>query len=438
MKNTKSILMAALAALSIASVGSASAETIYITGSTAFRSAANSTLYSLFGSNLRATDKATTNDAGAGNLLFTNCSVNGTNVDIVAGWSGSEAGIQTVASGAATNKVLPFYDATKLAANFSGAGTGVIFSAAGGNMNTGANNSNTTSAKGSIAFSDTFQGASVFNGTAPDGVTYNTLTDAKVGVVVFTAVASKGFPYTDINLNIFGDLYANGYTTLNEWSGNNADTNSKVWAMGRNPDSGTRVTTLADMKYGTQKLVVQMYPSAVGSGTITTIAKEPSSTVNGITVAIGNNGQASGGTLCGFLTNVMSSTVGVPIGFSRGSTTNYAIAYAGVADAQGKYAGGAKPLTLNGYQGRCYDTNQALTVLDAGYTNTINGSYPFWGYEHVGYDAAYASANATNLVSTIVTTITGLSSTSPILAPNIALGDMKVTRTSDGGTISPK
>jgi len=87
----KNILAAALAALAI---GSASAETIYITGSTAFRSAANSQIDSTIttaGGTQNARDNATLGSAG--NVVWT--TVDGDKV--VACWNGSEAGIQSVA-----------------------------------------------------------------------------------------------------------------------------------------------------------------------------------------------------------------------------------------------------------------------------------------------------------------------------------------------------
>ena len=429
MKPTKSILMGALAALSIAS---ASAETVYITGSTAFRSAANSALYSLYGANLMATDQATTNSTSAGNLIFTNCTVNGSTVDIVAAWSGSEAGIQTVACGT-NNKTLPFYDKAKLASNFS---SFPAVSAAGGSMSALTNSTNTSLAKGSITFSDTYQGASVFTGTAPDGAVYNALIDNIVGVVPFTFVASKNFPYSDLNTSQFGAIAANGYITGNTFTGVSSDTNVKVWFMGRNPDSGTRVTTLADTKYGTATPVLQ-FSATAGSGTVTALAKTAAGTINGISISQGNNGESSGGTLCGYLTNVLSSTVTVPLGFSRGSGGNYIVSYAGISDAAGKYASGLKYLTFNGVQPRCYNT-ATTTVTDAGYTNIINGKYPFWGYEHVMYDPSSASAGVSNVVSALTNYITPLSSTSSALAPNISLADMNVKITKDGGPIGVK
>jgi len=87
----KNILAAALAALAI---GSASAETIYITGSTAFRSAANSQIDSTItnaGGRQEARDNATLGSAG--NVVWTT----GNGDKVVACWNGSEAGIQSVA-----------------------------------------------------------------------------------------------------------------------------------------------------------------------------------------------------------------------------------------------------------------------------------------------------------------------------------------------------
>ena len=87
----KTMLAAALAALA---VGSASAETIYITGSTAFRGAANSQIdYTITnaGGTQIARDNATL--ASAGNIVWTTKDGD----KVVACWNGSEAGIQTVA-----------------------------------------------------------------------------------------------------------------------------------------------------------------------------------------------------------------------------------------------------------------------------------------------------------------------------------------------------
>jgi len=435
----KNLMIAALAALSI---GSASAQTIYITGSTAFRTAANKALFSALGTNnIAATDQSSRDGSSAGNLLFTNVTVNGSTVDVVVAWSGSELGIRTVASGT-NNLGIPFYSKEKMASN------GITFPAtskAGGDMNTLVVNSNTVLAKGDIAFSDTFQGASVYpaNRVGPDGYTYKSLTGTKVGVVPFTFAASKNFPVQDMTTSIFDDLAKNGNTTLNQFNGDttSSGTNAKVWLMGRNPDSGTRVSTLIVAKTGRTTPLTQWKPTA-SSGIITAMAKSAATTNYGISITAGNSGEASGSTLCGYMTNVFATNVTVT-GASRGSATNYAICYAGVSDAAAKYTTGLVPLKYNGVAGRHFTTNPVsgvtTTNLDEGYTNIISGKYPFWSYEFIMTDNTATNASTvTNLASTIAANITNKASTSSDLAPNIALTEMKVQRTSDGGAITAK
>jgi hypothetical protein len=91
----KTMLAAALAALAI---GSASADTIYITGSTAFRKAANDAIqYYVTNTKSGSLVASDSGDNGAGNAVWNYDTTN----YIVAYWSGSEAGIQSVAGPAA-------------------------------------------------------------------------------------------------------------------------------------------------------------------------------------------------------------------------------------------------------------------------------------------------------------------------------------------------
>ena len=443
MKHTKSILMAALAAITLGSIGSASAEVIYVTGSTAFRKAANVALQSALGAgNIAASDSATSlADTSAGMIYYTNCTVNGQTVDVAVSWSGSEAGIQSVASPSTNVKTIPFLDITKLTANNTlpvygtKVSTGVSFTTMTGN-------SNTTSVQGTLTFADTFQATSIFNGTCKnDGNVYASLsqpyTNVGLGVVPFTFVANKGCPYTDITTSIFADLYTgNGYVFGSEFSGNPSDTNIRCFGIGRNPDSGTRLTTFVVGKVGAYPSVVTQYTPTVVSGVITALAKSAASTINGISVPQWQNGESSGGTLCKYFTNAMAApgSFSVPLGITKGSASNCVIGYAGVSDAAGQYAAGLQYMTFNGVAPRAYNS-ATTTNLDAGYSNTISGKYPFWCYEHLYYNSGIATAQATNLAATISTGIFALPSSSANLAPNIALGDMKVSRSKDGGPL---
>lgn len=483
MKHTKSLLIAALAALSI---GSASAETIYITGSTAFRSAANATLYGATGisGKLYATDKSTTSDVSANNLIFTNCTVNSQTVDVVVFWSGSEAGIQVIAG--TNGQKLPFFSKALLAANYPGVAP--ITGATGGSQVDYSNSTNTILTNAQIAFSDTFQASSVFNGIAADGYNYQTLgTPATVGVVPFSFCANKGCPYTNMTPAIFGDMAAQGYQFADVFTGVASDTNTKVWLFGRNPDSGTRVSTFKALKYGSTTVAKQLVPTIQSiyywtntatnglfvyttnnntndvygaltnnanpwtntstTTSITNMAWTPAATIDGISVAAGNNGEAVGGTLVAYLNSEIAASgnftkvlANVPAGLSQvfvGTTTNYAITYAGCSDIAGLYGKGVVWMSYNGIVPRCYN-NSTKTVLDEGYTNIISGKYPFWTYEEI-YTNPSSSAQVGALFTTLTNTIAGYTSSSTQLAPNIALGDMKVKRGNvDQGIISPK
>ena len=98
----KTMLAAGLAALAI---GSASADTIYITGSTAFRKAANDAIqYYVTNTKSGSLVASDSGDNGAGNAVWNYDTTN----YIVAYWSGSEAGIQSVAGPTAIGYKAPY------------------------------------------------------------------------------------------------------------------------------------------------------------------------------------------------------------------------------------------------------------------------------------------------------------------------------------------
>lgn len=433
MKHTKSILMAAVAALTIASASAQ--EVVYITGATAFRSAANNTLYSLYGANLLASSGSSTNDSSAIALYFTNCVLtNGATVDLAVTWTGSEGGMQTIASGT-NNKRVPFYDLAKLASNSVTSVTTGLQQPDTATMTAGAL---TSLQKGIVGCADSFQASSRFQGgrKASDGATYTSLTMEPVGVVPYSPIASKGwtntFPDRNITLNNFWNiLTASSGMTGEKISGNTNHTTVKIWGVGRNVDSGTRVIMLACNKAGIADKITQWRVTA-SNGIATSMVKHPITTINGISTAIGEGGETSGGTVAGYMTNVITGTTSLS-GGTKGSQTNYLVGYVSVADiSSSRRNAGLVPLKFNGVEGRCHD-NASFTTLDAGYTNIITGAYPWWGYEFVSYDNNVASANAKAFANNFVSLIRSFDSTNAIIAPNIKLTDMKVVRTADGG-----
>ena len=413
----KNILIAAIAAMGIASASAG--EAVYLTGATAFRSAVNATLFANYSNNLAAIDQSESKRFDASYLKFTNITVGTTtNIDLYVGWSGSEAGIRTVASPSTNATTQVFYN-----------------DSVGGRYSVGTNG-NAQSVKGQIAFSDTYQEVSNFQGRAKDGRTYATLSRVAVGVCPFSYYVNKGTPITNVNVQNLTQIIGSGEARLNLFTGNVADTNSKVWLSGRDPFSGTRVTQLIISKHGYNTPVVQ-YKGGTNATGITSVLRYSSNNSSGLIVTAANNGESSGGTLTAILTNA-SVIASVPLGLSKAAGGNYLLAPVSVGDAFTKILDGCTPVDFCGVNGRWGRTNEIIAAgtniaaLDSGYTNIITGKYPFWSYEHVLWNTNGLTTAAQSVVTFLTNQITSYETTNPLLGGNIKLGDMKVRRTSDG------
>jgi hypothetical protein len=424
---------------------------IYVTGSASFRRAANSYLFGKYGGNLYASDKGATNDVTAGNLYFTNCVVNGSTNDIAVSWWGSEAGIQSAASGTNATANLPFFDYGKIGNNGSNASKwtgraylGVDGYAYTGSITTNSTNANTSLQKGGVVFSETVQTISPF--TTAKG--YRNLTSTKVAVVPMSFYANRGAGVTNISTLVINQLLSSGVVYGNLWSGNIADKAMAYWLVGGYPDSGARLTAHLVAKAGALSSALQFNVNAA-SGVVTNLDVTPAGVINGVSVAKGNNGYVSGETLVGRLTNtlgtssltVTDSDTNATLSFSV-PATNYLIGYAASGDASA-VSNNVVPLAYNGVTGRFGTTSDlanGTTYLDAGYTNIINGVYPFWAYEYVLYDGGTTNTGGVTAAAKYVATnsaavIKTWASTNANLAPNINLNEMKVNRTADGGPI---
>lgn len=484
MKMSKKLLVAAFAAITAVSSQAAITSTnqiMYITGSTGFRATVNKAMYTLWSNNLAVWDQNVAVSAagaaadaqifGAKTLLWTNVpcttSAGATNIDIAVSYGGSEAGIQCVA-GPVGQKLCAFYDESLITQTNSTPGipTYIAGPSIGSTPDT---NAWTTDQKPAICFSDSGQAASLFNGTTvpADGAIYKKFTTGsatsaarKVAVIAFNWYANNGFPFSDITTTTACDLYNIGTAYGTEWTNNQTvGTNIVVTATGRNIDSGTRICTMLNMHYGTTANVHQSKITASG-GTMTGRTIEPAGTINGIGMSAGNNGESSGGTLAGYLTNAAALAGSFSVDSGTVGATNYAISYIALPDATAKYFGqNLQPLTYNGVQGRCYDTNIFLNTttnpgvaastpyvqyLDQGYTNIITGRYPFWAYEYmmINTNAGFPgnptnTPAATNIYNVLYTNITSFSSTNIAMVGAIKLTDMQCSRSADGAAIIP-
>jgi hypothetical protein len=382
--------------------GFASAQTkIYVTGSTAFRASAINEITNLLNANGgftgEASDNATYTSADA--VTFTGGNISGTPVTIKTSWSGSGSGIQTVAG----------------APNFT---VGFLPDGAAGTANADPRTSTNPheSAVPDICLSDVFQGTTQFNGTY-NGVAYAKLTNNIVGVVAFTFAGSKNFPVNEsMTPQIAQTLYVGGLVPLSQFTGNSSDINTGVIATGRDDDSGTRLTTMAETNVGVNTTLTQYMPTVSGT-TITNLTPYPAKTINGVNHPAGDGGESSGGTLRGYLPDTLSTASYQNI--DNTLTGAYLVTYLGVSDFNTVQPSGAVALAYTG-------------VLES-QVEIEQGSYTFWGYEHLDYKSTITGIKAT-FATKLASQITN--STSATLSPNVAVADMEVQRSGDGSTVS--
>jgi hypothetical protein len=413
------------AAVGLALVNSSRADTtLHITGSTAFRSATHNAIKHIFsGGTLQyawiqnAAGNATESNSSAVMYQGTVAGVAGITT-IKTHWSGSEAGIQSVAGGF---NVTYLPDSTTL-------------TAAGNQL------PNSTSLSDSVvpdvAMSDTFQTSSNFKagtskGSPPfgtyrsmNGTTHTLPAGNIVGIVPFKFVASDDAPgsVTNMTSQIARALFSTGKVPLSMWTGSATDQAAHAFAVGRDIDSGTRLTTLAETGLGALAIVKQYLPLKNGSpavtngtgatgdgiaiGMLTSSDLWPSQTINNIVEAVGNGGYASGGTLALALAN-------------HTAANQFIISYLGASDAATATSNGAIELTYNGVR---FDPN-----------SIAQGEYTFWGYEHLYY-SGIGVPNGTTKKQIADKLALQIFNTD---APTPHYSDMAVSRKTDGAVVLP-
>ena len=285
MKMIKTAL-AALTALAFAGVASAQT-TVRITGSTAFRAATQTAIgnilnpgytYAYIGSSLN----------GANQSTFVGTTKTGSlPVIIKCSFVGSVGGVQTIAQQSpVVTTANPYISETNALS-----ATGLVLTAGTATFDSPAN--------ADIAMSDTYQSSTAFNGTG-----YNALTDTVVGVVPFvwtkgqhsdTAVAASLANVTNIT-PLLARAILTGGAPLSMLTGTAADSTVYVYAMGRDEDSGTRLTTFAESGFGIFGSPIQ-YEATITSGAIASIAAYHAQTILGLSYSAGHSGYSSGGTL---------------------------------------------------------------------------------------------------------------------------------------------
>ena len=264
----------------------------------------------------------------------------------------------------------------------------------------GVSSGSATLDKANYAFSDAFQSSTIY--TTPTLVGVQAVS-GKPGIAVqpFTWAANQNawsVGVSNVTSKITDGLLANGIWPLSFWTGKASDVNTLVNVSGRNSLSGTRVITLAETGYG---IFANVQQRRVVANVWTDFAF--------------NDGHGSGSSVRTDLNNTVSGEPG--IGYmglgdasSLGVTTGKAIAWNGVNLGKGPAAG------------------------DFDLDKVKNGTYTFWGYEHMYRKSTLSGDIVTIFQPAFVSAMQTQLSTSTTA---IKIADMQVFRNEDGGPIQP-
>jgi hypothetical protein len=397
----KNILLGAIAALTIAS---ASAEEIYISGATAYRSTANTAIENFVkarSGSIVSSNNATFSKATLIKATFTS---NSATHDIYVRWTGSEGGIQSCASPrSGSNAVTVAFYNTNVTAGLQTGST---------------NNLKVTD----IAFSDTYQATSLYARKFA-GVSYSSLKgytgsgDGIVGVNQFAFITGSNNPASNISSMQARTLLANGTVPTALLTGNRAHDGTGSYLIGRNSDSGTRLSVLGEVGYGANNKPQQYKVTSKSS-----IALYPAETINGLSLDVGQSGYSSGGDVAAAFTSASNYPLNDDVMGDGTYSSNYVIGYAGVgdalADSAGNTAANIKLLTFNG----------VACTMD----NVKNGTYSLWTYEHLYYNSA-----ATVIAKSVASSI-GAACLNAASAKNAAVkfSDMAAERAGDAAPVT--
>ena len=414
MKITKT-LASGLLTLALAPLANADV-TINITGSTAFRAVTHQAILNAMtgetalwegsGTALGSSNKACFKGSVAGidGVTTVNCN-----------WNGSVEGMTIVGAGVATTGWIDPNAAGNVFSSATASPWGTVV-ASGAAVK--------TSVVPTVACSDVYQASTTVSAA---------LDDVLGGVIPFKFVASESAPATFTNMSdqLHEVLWGTGVQRLSMFTGNAGDT-INVYAVGRDAGSGTRVTRLAETRYGITR-PVQQFRVTNASGVATLFRRWPStlneaSPPSGMTndpTQSGNGGYTSGGTIATILGCTSTSVSIANAAGTVGSTGVSVVAcgHLGLSDAATAVGAGAKELTYNG----------------VAYTqdNVRNGKYTDWGYLHVLNQTGGLSADQEAARDAVVGAFgSSLLPFGASVEAGIDIGTMSVSRTEDGGVVT--
>ena len=404
--------IAAVAALALTSVASAQTE-IFIAGSNGDRTATNTAIPKLLSGTV--TFSGTNADPKSANYgVFTGGSFNGTPVTIYVSYIGATGGVKAVA-GAQTVKFV------------AQGSTGTV-----GDPTVSGNPSQ--SVVPDFTMSTNFQSTSPYDGVY-QGSQYESLVDQLIGVTGLKYLGSKNFPGDNVTSQQLEALYLSGAQPLSLFTGNTADQNKTVYAIGRNTDAGQRYIALAEPKVGgsnvtaVSAVVKQFKPTIANAaagvggfvvgGNVTSHALWPIETVSGVSSQfLGNSGFPTGASLAPALTATLDASVYQAE--NPNATAGYYIGYLTPGDADSiAIPNGAVELKYNGVQ----YTPEAVR----------EGKYTAWVYSHLLYRSSLDGVKRT-FADTLATQIKNVDA---VAGGGILIETMKVQRFSEGGNVTP-
>jgi hypothetical protein len=373
-----SLLTAALISLGLVSQASAD-NTIYLTGSTAFRSTVFTALTTA-GTIFDAAPDFQAEDGGSAinkvNYMLFHGNIGGVATYIDCSWNGSDAGMACIAGVTIDNDGAPLFGSPAFFLKTDGtvpAGYNAATPAPGGLLES-------ASRQGDLAFADT-SSASAIAALAPSIAASPLISYGQIAAVTFTwaknaqATGASGAAFTAwthlSNLSTFQAqaLFAAGSLPADFFTGVAADNGTSVYLVGRNKGSGTRANTLNDTTYGLNNPVTQFN---VGGGLTTAPSGALLLDINGGTASADegisqDDGYESGGNVSKALSVTGSTTQTDPF---TSATGWIAIGYLGCSDANANNLSPSNGtwLTENGVA----ESNGSIET----------GEYSFWGYEN--------------------------------------------------------
>ena len=405
--------LAVLGLLALANVASAQTD-IFIAGSNGDRTATNTAIPKILTGTVTFAGTAAT--APSSNFgVFKGGSFNGQPVTVYVSYIGATGGIKAVAG----SQQVKFVPATA---------SGVVPNPTSGN------NPNQQVVP-DFTMSTNFQASSPFQGVY-QGVSYETLNDQLIGVTGIKFLASPGFPGDNVTSQALEALYLAGSQPLALFTGNPADRNKTVYAIGRNSDAGQRYIALAEPRVGGSNVsalnavVKHWQPTVTGAaagvggftvgGTVNSHALWPLETISGVNSQfLGNGGYPTGASLAPVLTVTLGSSVYTVE--NPNATAGYYIGYLTPGDADTiAIPNGAVELKYNGV---AYSADAVR-----------EGRYTAWVYSHLLYRSGLTGLKK-DFADALATQIKTVDA---VAGGGLLFDTVQVQRFSEGGTITPK